>query len=130
VLRRRNQGLGPISIFYSCPDKEHEFERVEGSTSPSLYKCAKCSVWGFMRTRGVHLRNGRITLYRCSYSKCKRHAKIRSKFRGTGGMYEWACTLPHAGSSKFEKPSAILEPESSPEAAPPELVPDSVQPGQ
>lgn len=102
MIRRRGDGLGFVSVFYTCGEKEHAFGHVEGTTSPALWRCSKCGAWAFVRRKGTRFRNGRPVAYRCSTSQCKRVAKIRSRYRATAGMYEWACTPAHAQGSRFE----------------------------
>ncbi len=75
----------------------------ERRASPPLYKCNGCGCFGFNRTRGNGLRNGRIVPYQCSFPKCKRVAKIRSKYRGSRGLFAWACCRAHAVGSRFEE---------------------------
>jgi hypothetical protein len=87
-----------------CADGEHDWQLVDRFGVPPIWRCqAKgCGVYGYVRRKGGAHRNGRIVIYTCTTEKCDRPAKIRSKYRGTGGSFDWACGAEHATSAKFE----------------------------
>lgn len=99
---RRIKGPSSYSVFFVCQPKDHNFELFERNVSPPVWKCTKCGCFGFMRRRGVAFRNGKVKPYHCSTQGCSREAKIRSKVRGNGGAYDYACSPDHATGEKFQ----------------------------
>lgn len=85
-----------------CVLGEHDFYLVDQLAEPKYYRCRYCNVYGFIRRKGSIHRNGRMVLYVCSEKGCSKPARIRSKYRCTGGAFEWACGPAHAKGSKFE----------------------------
>lgn len=85
-----------------CSLGEHRWEIVDRMGTPPLWKCASCGVYGFIRRKGGAHRNGRFVIYVCSAEGCKKPGRIRSRYRGTGGAFDWACAAEHAKGSKFE----------------------------
>lgn len=85
-----------------CALGEHRMVVADPLADPKYYRCEDCGAYGFIRRKGGVHRNGRMVLYTCSEKGCTRPARIRSKYRHTGGAFEWACGPVHAKGSKFE----------------------------
>lgn len=103
---RRRPGLPFSASIYvqrraACVDGEHDMKCTDHLADPKYYRCTDCQVYGFIRRKGGALRNGRMVLYTCSTKGCTKTARIRSKYRGTGGAFDWACCPAHARGDKF-----------------------------
>ncbi len=85
----------------SCVLGAHDWYCADDLAQPKYYRCRDCKVYGFIRRKGGALRNGRMVIYTCSTKKCTKPGRIRSKYRGTGGAFDWACCPHHAKSEKF-----------------------------
>lgn len=83
-----------------CEMGDHRFEISDRMGVPVLWRC-NCGVYSFVKRKGHGLRNGRFVVYKCSTSKCRKDAKIRSRGRGAGGSYVWACSPEHAKGAGF-----------------------------
>lgn len=87
-----------------CAMGDHRWDCVDKMGVPPLHRCTVpgCGVYGFIRRKGHGLRNGRMVVYKCSTKDCAGLGKIRSKQRGAGGAYRWACKPEHAKGIEFE----------------------------
>lgn len=91
-----------VERLAQCVDGEHDWKCADDLAQPKYFRCRDCKVYGFIRRKGGSHRNGRMVIYCCSTKKCTKPARIRSKYRMTGGAFEWACCPMHAKGSKFE----------------------------
>jgi hypothetical protein len=98
--------VGPVASAEGsaedCARGDHRWDLIDKMGVPPLWKCVACGVHGFVRRKGHGLRNGRMVEYKCSTSDCRGPGKIRSRHRGAGGAYEWACETKHAQGSRFD----------------------------
>lgn len=90
-----------VERLAACVDGEHAWKCVDELAMPKYFRCDDCKIYGFIRRKGGAHRNGRMVVYMCSTKKCRLPARIRSRYRGTGGAFDWACGVHHAKGEKY-----------------------------
>jgi len=84
-----------------CSSGEHNWQVIDRFGIPQIWRCQNCGVCGYIRRKKGFHRNGRMVIYQCSTKNCTKPGVIRSKLRGTGGAFDWACCDAHAKGPKF-----------------------------